>query len=501
MRVMLVALLTLLIAGTAAATPLVVAFDTPAQYAGSGQHSNVTWAVIVFAPQDAASVELQAPSVDSGTNHSTVRTKSTLLGASQSVDRPIQSRDQTWTGPMETTLEFDQSWSSVWIEGNNIQLRFSEASGQMLTSSDPRAILSEPSGIPPGTIREPRSIGPAFESTPNIRAIPFQVAGNVTRIEWHNATTTCPASPCPDGAKSVSLSTTDLQVSSAYFAEWNLIGQINGHGTAYAIASGGTEINLNVNGTVRLPRAANDECQACGFDANSTLTLNGQTELRGIQNAEPGRLSANLAGTSQARLDESAIKLPNWQTPAAGAAAAVVVSFLLWKLVLAGLVSRLADPLENDTRRRVMDAIQDNPGITCRELQRNLTLGNGTVIHHLHVLQRHKLIAQQTDGNKRRLFENHGKYHDNWRLVSLLRQTPHRELLEWLAANKEVVQKQVLAWATERGWKRTATQARLHRLMESGLIAVERRGRMQVYRTIQPFGLLPQSEAVDSSVA
>ena len=60
--------------------------------------------------------------------------------------------------------------------------------------------------------------------------------------------------------------------------------------------------------------------------------------------------------------------------------------------------------LDNVTRNRIMNYINDNPGIHFRAMQRDLDIGMGTLTHHLKTLEREEFIKSQTDGQMKRYY-------------------------------------------------------------------------------------------------
>lgn len=80
-----------------------------------------------------------------------------------------------------------------------------------------------------------------------------------------------------------------------------------------------------------------------------------------------------------------------WDLVALGAGALLAGTWALhrrWPILLT-LYSRLvpARILDSPARRRICDVIAQNPGLSTRELQRNLGMANGVFEHHLHILR------------------------------------------------------------------------------------------------------------------
>lgn len=60
--------------------------------------------------------------------------------------------------------------------------------------------------------------------------------------------------------------------------------------------------------------------------------------------------------------------------------------------------------LDHETRARLYEAIQEDPGQHLRELKRSLALAHGTLLHHLRMLERGRLVSSFKDGMYRRFY-------------------------------------------------------------------------------------------------
>jgi predicted transcriptional regulator len=60
--------------------------------------------------------------------------------------------------------------------------------------------------------------------------------------------------------------------------------------------------------------------------------------------------------------------------------------------------------LDNELRGMIRGHIQADPGIHYNELLRRITAGNGTVAHHLMILEREGIIKSRRDGGLRRFY-------------------------------------------------------------------------------------------------
>lgn len=77
-----------------------------------------------------------------------------------------------------------------------------------------------------------------------------------------------------------------------------------------------------------------------------------------------------------------------------------------WIKVLAPLYTRLAraELLDHDKRDAIYQHVDENPGIHVRQLQRELELKNGTMFHHLRMLEDQDMVRSVEDGMYRRYY-------------------------------------------------------------------------------------------------
>lgn len=77
-----------------------------------------------------------------------------------------------------------------------------------------------------------------------------------------------------------------------------------------------------------------------------------------------------------------------------------------WALALAGLYARIRPRavMEHPMRERMARVVHERPGLTIRELQRELDLANGAMTHHLRTLEKAALLRVVSDGMLRRVY-------------------------------------------------------------------------------------------------
>jgi predicted transcriptional regulator len=184
-------------------------------------------------------------------------------------------------------------------------------------------------------------------------------------------------------------------------------------------------------------------------------------------------------------LDENVVDpaiLTGWGV--AGTAVAGVI--LILKFLLTPLFTRLSkkDALEHPKRKHIFEFIQLHPGANFREVARSTGIASGTVRHHLTVLGRAGHIVEHHHASTVRLFENHGKFDNNWADLVLLREESLAKLHGWLMQHPQSPQKAILSAMELEGWSRSTTQHRLARLMEGGLLTIRLQGRLKIYNAV-----------------
>lgn len=149
------------------------------------------------------------------------------------------------------------------------------------------------------------------------------------------------------------------------------------------------------------------------------------------------------------------------------------------------------DALENPARHRLYDAVKADPGINFRALSRATGLAGGTTRHHLTKLVRSGHLAELGFRCSRRFFPNEAKYAQDWETRVVLRESPLKELHDWVQANPGRPQRGVLDAMAARGWSRSTTQHRLGRLVDRQVLQVRFQGRYMLYWTAAAAVVMP----------
>ncbi|HUR60995.1 MAG TPA: helix-turn-helix domain-containing protein [Candidatus Thermoplasmatota archaeon] len=406
---------------------------------------------------------------------------------------PIWLHEFTSSGtasvPNESTIILPpESTGFLTLEAENILLTFASNQANLVLANengDAHAFLPYSPGI---DLRD-------------VHASPFDVilfsdqvsemkleAGNLKKITWSDVSIQCPTSPCMEGSHPTSVVQAAKGVRLGYGTKSvmqirvdNEVG-VRGTGFGSFLLASSPKHDLLLDGRLRLP-LANAQCSACSWTADHTLTAEGHLELNDLRRSND-RMQASVGGDiSHLQSDEEIVSSAVLFTTAIAGTTATAGILLLTKFLGSFFFTKLkGDPLEHPRRRRIFDYIKDHPGATFREVARGVEIATGTTRHHLTVLKRNGVIMERPHGSTTRFFENHGKFEATWNSVVLLREPALKQLHDWLLANPEVPQKDVLEAMAGHGWSRSTTQHRLQRLVEGGMAELRLQGRLKIYK-------------------
>jgi predicted transcriptional regulator len=263
-------------------------------------------------------------------------------------------------------------------------------------------------------------------------------------------------------------------------------GVLSIEGSSPLVVSGGQSSSALVRGSARLPLAVGTSCNVC--DNEGTWLLKGNISISELRPQADSTIGATISGqVFVAQHDEVEVdpRVMGFEktavTMAATASAALILKFLL-----APLFTRLTkeQALEHPRRKQIFDYIRDHPGANFREVARNTGIAAGTVRHHLNVLERSGQVVEHNHGSTVRLFENHGKFDQNWSDLVLLREPALGTLHDWLKGHPNSPQKAVLEAMEANGWSRSTTQHRLSRLVDGGVASIRLQGRLKLYTVV-----------------
>ena len=198
-----------------------------------------------------------------------------------------------------------------------------------------------------------------------------------------------------------------------------------------------------------------------------------------------------LAGAASLANAPRAVAAPDPAVPvpvALGAAASVGLFALLvlWLVHALGWFTSSGPPpvtagyskiarsklFDHPIRRAVVDAIENEPGISPPELRDILGCGWSTLTYHLHVLQRNKFVTALVDGRHKRLFSFETDHASQVR-VAALRNTRTAAILKAIQADPGRGRRDV---ARQLGINPRTALWHLERLARAGLVTVCRSG-------------------------
>jgi DNA-binding transcriptional ArsR family regulator len=465
-------------------------FAVPAQANGSISTLNATWALVAIA--DEGNLEAQfnttTPSQEQNITQTVV----------DGIFLPISSTKTRSLAPFHAELaNTAPDRSSIYLSGPDLTLDTQGMAAQIMVSQVDDCADSLAGSEESLHYLDARyyDLCPAVEGA-FLLLKPTTETANITidvddlqKAEWHNLESRCSTSSCP------ATSRREIQHSSGPL--WNVTTGSFGfthlemedstfHLKAQPrmVLVGGPDIDLLIEGWLRMPRAEGGACRSCIADG-ATLQTMGSISLEHLRPTEDGRLAGVLGGDLQtARADEAGIDPAALfgNLPAVAAVTAATVGIvLLAKILFGALFTRMTgeEALEHPNRKRLVEHIQKDPGINFRGLVRVAGIAAGTARHHLTILVRAGVVTEQGFGATRRFFAGHAG--GDWEHKVLLREPGLRHLHGWVAANPGATQMQALDAMAAAGWSRSTTQHRLQRLCEGGALEARWQGRYKRY--------------------
>jgi DNA-binding transcriptional ArsR family regulator len=193
-----------------------------------------------------------------------------------------------------------------------------------------------------------------------------------------------------------------------------------------------------------------------------------------------GQRAADGSGSGLGLDTEAGLLLGALGLGASGAAALVGLRRFA-TLLLAPLASRLtrSEILENDTRKQIYEAIEEEPGINLRGLADEVDVAWGTLLHHLKKLEKAHLVKSERYGKYRRFFKNGSTYseEEQERLAALSTPSTAR-VAEYILENPGANQSEI---GDEIGVTASTILFHVKRLKEVDLVEEEREGRYVHY--------------------
>lgn len=170
-------------------------------------------------------------------------------------------------------------------------------------------------------------------------------------------------------------------------------------------------------------------------------------------------------------------------TSAVTASAVVLAGVLLlaryWsrvQLFLIGLFSRIGDDevADHPRRRRILDLLDEHPGMHFKALARALDIGHGTLEHHLAKLEDAGMVTVHATQGYRCYFRTAQLTRDEQRALTRLRSPTARQILALVERDPDTSQRAI---AQAVGVTVSTVHYHLDRLVEAGLVAPTDQGR------------------------
>jgi len=140
--------------------------------------------------------------------------------------------------------------------------------------------------------------------------------------------------------------------------------------------------------------------------------------------------------------------------------------------------------LQLDTRKKLYEAIEENPGLHFRELQRRVSLATGSLQYHLDFLHKKHLIRIEKQGKFNRYYTVRGRqFGEDSKLMSLLRQESMRKIIVFLLQKKQANNSEI---AENIKLSASTTSTHIKKLIELNLIQKKSKGKEKVYCITEP---------------
>jgi len=137
-----------------------------------------------------------------------------------------------------------------------------------------------------------------------------------------------------------------------------------------------------------------------------------------------------------------------------------------------------------DTRQRIFNLIEQNPGLHFREIQRRTNLAVGSLQYHLDYLVKKNLIKIEKRGKFTRYYTSGGpQLGESQATMSLLRQESLRKIVIFLLTNRRVNNTKI---ADALGLSPSTVSWHLEKLTTAGIIEKKRKGRKIFYKLVNP---------------
>lgn len=204
--------------------------------------------------------------------------------------------------------------------------------------------------------------------------------------------------------------------------------------------------DLNPYEIINLNKTWNtDDISSDNYNISCYVTYNGKSTLVKTIN-----VVARVKNEESDELPVSVIIISATAAAIVGGLAAVVLSeeikYKLFLLLGAGvpLFTRInkEEALESPVREEINGYIKENPGAHYNKIKKNLEIGNGTLAHHLRILEKTGFITSRTEGFRYRLFYPIGL--ELPKVKKYILNDQQKEILEIITQNRGITQKEIV---------------------------------------------------------
>lgn len=252
----------------------------------------------------------------------------------------------------------------------------------------------------------------------------------------------------------------------------------------------GTHLALQLEGVLSLkkPSGSLGQLEFDGTDAE----VSGKFLITPLSQTDEGRrMQSDVTGdVFLARLVQGPAPT-DYEPYMAGAAGGVLLSgllvyawpglkFRLTQLLLLPLYARLKkeDILENAIRDDILHVVGAQPGISASELGRRLECGWGTLVYHLTVLERMKLLSSAREGRHKRFFVQGRINYSDKGALAILANPAARIILDAVRQHPGIIQKDL---GDRVGLSAGTVAWHVERLAANGLVVKQEDGRSVRY--------------------
>ena len=134
------------------------------------------------------------------------------------------------------------------------------------------------------------------------------------------------------------------------------------------------------------------------------------------------------------------------------------------------------------TRKRIVEVVRENPGVSAREIQRRAGLGWGETAYHLDQLTRGGALRRERGGRRDYYFPAEFTWEDR-RVFQALRSDPARRLLLELSVRPDRTLGELHATT---GLTLSTTSFHLRHLLAQTVVEVHKDGNLHRFRAVRP---------------